>query len=163
MKSKLRSRWYRANEKPLESSSDQKKESSPFGELQNPKDGLVDDLSKVCHQKGSQKSEKSALHSGKGKSSHGKRKRQISKSNPKQNPNRHKANRNNSTKKNKGKDGKTQSNHPDNISSKSPKGKNRNNKKSKNSKDNKDSSKKDPTSKKSGLGGFISKIFGRYL
>jgi hypothetical protein len=47
MKSKLRSRWYRPNEKPLETSTEDKKNTEPFGEIQNTGEKLVDDLSKA--------------------------------------------------------------------------------------------------------------------
>jgi hypothetical protein len=47
MKSRLRSRWYRPNEKPLESPSENKKSTEPFGEIQSTDSKLVDDLSKV--------------------------------------------------------------------------------------------------------------------
>ena len=45
MKSKLRSRWYRPNEKPLESHSKSTKNTEPFGEIQTTTNKLVDDLS----------------------------------------------------------------------------------------------------------------------
>ena len=47
MKSRLRSRWYRPNEKPLESPSENQKSTEPFGELQSSDSKLVDDLSKI--------------------------------------------------------------------------------------------------------------------
>ena len=47
MKSRLRSRWYRSNEKPLESPSENKKSTEPFGEIQSTESKLVDDLSKI--------------------------------------------------------------------------------------------------------------------
>ena len=45
MKSKLRSRWYRQNEKPLETSSQVPKNLGPFGEIEATGEQLVDDLS----------------------------------------------------------------------------------------------------------------------
>jgi hypothetical protein len=45
MKSKLRSRWYRPNEKPLETNSKSTKNTEPFGEIQTTTEKLVDDLS----------------------------------------------------------------------------------------------------------------------
>ncbi|MAL85776.1 MAG: hypothetical protein CMI23_05415 [Opitutae bacterium] len=45
MKSRLRSRWHRPNEKPLESSTTIKKDSAPIGEVQNTGQGFKDDLS----------------------------------------------------------------------------------------------------------------------
>ena len=47
MKSKLRSRWYRPNEKPLETTSEIKKSTEPFGEIETTGEKLVDDLSKA--------------------------------------------------------------------------------------------------------------------
>jgi len=47
MKSRLRSRWYRPNEKPLESPGGNNKNAEPFGEIQSKDSKLVDDLSKV--------------------------------------------------------------------------------------------------------------------
>ena len=46
MKSKLRSRWYRSNEKPLESNKNSQKVNEPFGEISNTDTNLKDDLSK---------------------------------------------------------------------------------------------------------------------
>ena len=46
MKSKLRSRWYRSNEKPLESNKNSQKVNEPFGEISNTDINLKDDLSK---------------------------------------------------------------------------------------------------------------------
>ena len=45
MKSRLRSRWHRPNEKPLESSTTNKKDSAPMGEVENTGQGFEDDLS----------------------------------------------------------------------------------------------------------------------
>ncbi|MEJ6523454.1 MAG: hypothetical protein QNL65_04695 [Opitutales bacterium] len=45
MKSRLRSRWYRASEKPLESSTQSQKSKEPFGEISSASEKLVDDLS----------------------------------------------------------------------------------------------------------------------
>ena len=45
MKSRLRSRWYRANEKPLEKSSTKSQNQEPFGEIISTDEKLVDDLS----------------------------------------------------------------------------------------------------------------------
>ncbi len=45
MKSKLRSRWYRQNEKPLETSSQVPKNLGPLGEIEATGEQLVDDLS----------------------------------------------------------------------------------------------------------------------
>ena len=54
MKSKIRSRWYRANEKPLESNSSGASAEAPFGEI-NPTKGKAleetspDELSDLIH------------------------------------------------------------------------------------------------------------------
>jgi DNA repair exonuclease SbcCD nuclease subunit len=46
MKSRIRSRWYRANEKPLESSQETSTQQAPFGEIDlSQQDSLKDDLS----------------------------------------------------------------------------------------------------------------------
>jgi hypothetical protein len=50
MKSKLRSRWYRPNEKPLESSSGNQKNNEPFGEIDTSGLKIEDDLSKISIQ-----------------------------------------------------------------------------------------------------------------
>ncbi|MFL2735837.1 MAG: hypothetical protein ACJ0E8_02550 [Gammaproteobacteria bacterium] len=50
MKSKLRSRWYRPNEKPLESNSGNQKNTEPFGEIDTSGLKIEDDLSKISIQ-----------------------------------------------------------------------------------------------------------------
>ena len=59
MKSKIRSRWYRSNEKPLESNSSTPSTQAPFGEINLSEDQILsDDLSNASPPKASERRER---------------------------------------------------------------------------------------------------------
>lgn len=160
MKSRLRSRWYRSNEKPLESPSENKKSTEPFGEIQISDSKLVDDLSKVKAppkretRNHSINNNNSSNRGNKSRPKHQKKPRERNDTNSNDSENKNKSKKEYSSNKRSKSD--DQSHKPrrrrkksypdDRKKSKSPN--NRNTQVEKNS------------PKKSGISGFLSKIFG---
>jgi len=171
MKSRIRSRWHRANEKPLEAQTSSQSNSAPMGEFVPSKDlPLVDDLSNAKPPASSPKNDE-------GKQRFDSRNRRGSGDNPKGQRNHHRG-RNRDSESGEKQDSQDRKSHKRrNPRSRNgdPKGnRNRNEKNGQRSKDHSKqsvhgrssqnnrkpkASDKQPE-KKSGLGAFISKIFG---
>ena len=171
MKSKLRSRWYRPNEKPLETSTVDKKNTEPFGEIQNTGEKLVDDLSKAKPSPHN-RSENRPRRKGQ---NHFKSNNPTEKRSDRNRPRRSK----NSDRKSHKSEGQSRNHHGKsphmerdkdkrenpNSSKQKPKRKRKNNTRSEHEHLNKNDSSKSNNNnnemkKKSGFGGFISKLFG---
>jgi hypothetical protein len=168
MKSRLRSRWYRPNEKPLETSSGDSKNQEPFGEISATNEKLVDDLTNA---KPPQQSERGKGSQRKDKTSHENHNQRQNSRKPR-NHNRDSRKKDgekdhrDSTKQKDGSFSEKKSNERSNSNPKNRKPRRRKNKKRNehqaNEKRNVRSLEADKTkeNKKSGISGFISKLFG---
>ena len=172
MKSRLRSRWYRPNEKPLETASKSQKNKEPFGEISSINEKLVDDLSNAKPPSRSESSRQSTRSAKSGYNESSDNRNSRSRSHKPKNPNRdskrHEGNTENKGTGNSNNDRSPQKNHQkrSDSSSVNKKPRRRNNKNRTENKNNergdrsyfKTEEKSAP--KKSGLSGFISKLFG---
>lgn len=168
MKSRLRSRWYRPNEKPLETSSGSSKNQEPFGEISATDEKRVDDLT---HAKPPQQSERGKDPRRRDKTSH-ENHNERQRSRKPRNHNRDSRKKDGekdhreSTKQKDGSFAERESNERSNSNPKNRKPRRRKNKKRNeqqgNEKRNVPNLKKDKAkeAKKSGISGFISKLFG---
>jgi len=148
MKSRLRSRWHRPNEKPLESSTTNKKDSPPLGEVENTGQEFVDDLS-------SKKPPQKKDFQSKANSP---QQRDNSTRNRKKHSNKAKA------RKNYPKNNEQNKRFDENSAEQVKKTGSKENRKTKKTYTKKNSQKhedKEIKEKKSGLGNFLSKIFGK--
>lgn len=168
MKSRLRSRWYRPNEKPLETSSVGSKNQEPFGEISATDEKLVDDLT---HAKPPQQSERGKGPRRKNKTSHdNNNERQRSRKPRNHNRDSRKKDgqkdQRDNTKQKDGSFSERESNERKNSNTKNRKPRRGRNKKRNEHQGNEKRSvpilKEDKTkkTKKSGISGFISKLFG---
>ena len=148
MKSRLRSRWHRPNEKPLESSTTSKKDSAPLGEVENTGQGFEDDLS-------SKKPPQKKDFPGKTKSP---QKRDNSTRNRKNHSNKARDRKNYS--KNKEQKKRFNENSAEQVKKTGPK-ENRKTKKAYSKKNSQKHEDNEINEKKSGLGNFLSRIFGK--
>jgi hypothetical protein len=159
MKSRLRSRWYRPNEKPLESPSGNNQNAEPFGEIQCTDSKLVDDLSKVKvpqtkeTRNYSKKTDDSKDRTYKSRPKHQKKTRD-----------RNDAHSNNSETRHKSKKDFSKKNHRSDDPNYKPRRRRKNTYSEDGPKDrspkNKSSQIEKKSSKKSGISSFLSKIFG---
>lgn len=148
MKSRLRSRWHRPNEKPLESSTTSKKDSAPMGEVENTRQGFEDDLS-------SKKPPQKKDFLGKTNSP---QKRDNSTRNRKKHSNKARDRKNYS--KNKEQKKRFNENSAEQVKKTGP-NKNRKTKKAYSKKNSQKHEDNEIKEKKSGLGNFLSRIFGK--
>ena len=161
-KSNIRSRWYRANEKPLESKGSESKTNEPVGEISiSDKEKFKDDLILV-----KPISPKGDAHSGKQQSNEGKNRRK--KYRPKNDTSNHTKGRetrhSNNSENEKSKPNSRKRTRSSHSKNRNPDKKNRDSKKQNTNQRNKSSKNRnaetDIKSKQSKLGKFISKIFG---
>ena len=168
MKSRLRSRWYRPNEKPLETSSGGSKNQEPFGEISATDEKLVDDLTNA---KPPQQSERGKGPRRRDKTSH-ENQNERQRSRKPRNHNRDSRKKDgekdqrDSTKQKDGSFSERESNERNNSNPKNRKPRRRKNKKRNEQQGNEKRSapnlREDKTkeTKKSGISSFISKLFG---
>ena len=171
MKSKLRSRWYRPNEKPLETTSEDKKNTEPFGEIENTGEKLVDDLSKAKpnpqnrnENQGNRRGQKNFKSNNPNEKRSG-RNRTGKPKNSSREPHRSEGQSRNQESKNSQNDRDKDKRKNSNSSNPKPRRKRKNKPHSEykphQTKDSTKSKKNnDEIKKKTGLGGFISKLFG---
>lgn len=164
MKSRLRSRWYRPNEKPLETSSGGSKNQEPFGEISATDEKLVDDLTNA---KPPQQSVRGKGPRRRDKTSHeNNNERQRSRKPRNHNRDSREKDQRDSTKQKDGSFSERESNERNNSNPKNRKPRRRKNKKRNEQQGNEKKSapnlREDKTkeAKKSGISGFISKLFG---
>jgi len=172
MKSRLRSRWYRSSEKPLETSSQSQKSKEPFGEITASSKKLQDDLSNAkpppSRERGNQGQRKGRSdYQGSNENREGRNRPQRPR-NPNRDSRRQEGNSENKEKSRPSKEdrprkGNHERNPSDPQNRKPRRRKNKNHSESKRNdtrNEPKLNKKEEKVPKKSGLGGFISKLFG---
>lgn len=172
MKSRLRSRWYRSTEKPLETSSQNQKSKEPFGEITSSSIKLQDDLSNAKpppnRERGNQGNKKGRSdYQGSNENREG-RNRTHKPRNPNRDSRRHEGDSENKEKRrpnnqDRPKRGNQERNSSD-PQNRKPRRRNNDNHSDSKRNDNRNdpnlNKKEEKVPKKSGLGGFISKLFG---
>lgn len=168
MKSRIRSRWYRANEKPLESSQETSTQQAPFGEIDlSQQDSIKDDLSNVkpladsdrkrgynSHRKNHDRAPRPNRDNRNRRQDNHKDKQAKEQGSKGERQNQtHRKRRSKHKKDHRNEDGK-------NYSGQTKRRKNPNKDQQRNPKSKNLHAKDKPTEPKSGLGKFISKIFG---
>ena len=173
MKSRLRSRWYRSSEKPLETSNKSQKSKEPFGEITISSKKLQDDLTNAkpppSRERGNQGHRKGRSdYQGSNENREGRNNRSQRPRNPNRDSRRHEGDSENKDKRRPNNEDRPKRGNQERNPS-DPKNKKPRRRKNKNLSDSKRNDtrnepklnkKEEKVPKKSGLGGFISKLFG---
>jgi len=172
MKSRLRSRWYRSSEKPLETSSESQKSKEPFGEITPSSKKLQDDLSNAKpppnRERGSQGHRKGRSDHQSSNENRDGRNRSQRPRNPNRDSRRHEGDSQNKEKRRPNHEDRPKRGNQERDPS-APQNRKPRRRKNKNHSDSKRNDtrnepklikKEEKVPKKSGLGGFISKLFG---